>query len=144
MDIQALLIHLQDQLPDLLAVYLFGSHAQGTAGPDSDVDMAVLVSGEIDPMRLWQIAGDMADIANVPVDLIDLRATTTVMQYQIVTRGQRLWARDVQAGLYESFILSEKTALDTARAGLLKDIQKGGTIYGGTFLLRKDVADSTN
>ncbi|MGN8274570.1 type VII toxin-antitoxin system MntA family adenylyltransferase antitoxin [Pseudomonas sp. SMV71] len=130
MDIQALLIHLQDQLPDLLAVYLFGSHAQGTAGPDSDVDMAVLVSGEIDPMRLWQIAGDMADIANVPVDLIDLRATTTVMQYQIVTRGQRLWARDVQAGLYESFILSEKTAFDAARAGLLKDIQEKGSVYG--------------
>lgn len=130
MDIQALLTHLQDQLPDLLAVYLFGSHAQGTAGPDSDVDMAVLVPGEIDPMLLWQIAGDMADIAKVPVDLIDLRAATTVMQYQIVTRGQRLWARDVQAGLYESFILSEKTAFDAARAGLLKDIQEKGTVYG--------------
>lgn len=130
MDIQALLTHLQDQFPDLLAVYLFGSHAQGTAGPDSDVDMAVLVSGKIDPMQLWQIAGDMADIAKVPVDLIDLRAATTVMQYQIVTRGQRLWARDVQAGLYESFILSEKTAFDAARAGLLKDIQEKGTVYG--------------
>lgn len=130
MDIQALLTHLQDHLPDLLAVYLFGSHAQGTAGPDSDVDMAVLVPGEIDPMLLWQIAGDMADIAKVPVDLIDLRAATTVMQYQIVTRGQRLWARDVQAGLYESFILSEKTAFDAARAGLLKDIQEKGTVYG--------------
>jgi len=130
MDIQALLTHLQDQLPDLLAVYLFGSHAQGTAGSDSDVDIAVLVSGEIDPVLLWQIAGDMADIAKVPVDLIDLRAATTVMQYQIVTRGQRLWARDVQAGLYESFILSEKTAFDAARAGLLKDIQEKGTVYG--------------
>lgn len=130
MDIQALLTHLQDQFPDLLAVYLFGSHAQGTAGPDSDVDMAVLMSGKIDPMQLWQIAGDMADIAKVPVDLIDLRAATTVMQYQIVTRGQRLWARDVQAGLYESFILSEKTAFDAARAGLLKDIQEKGTVYG--------------
>lgn len=130
MDIQALLTHLQDRFPDLLAVYLFGSHAQGTAGPDSDVDMAVLVPGEIDPMQLWQIAGDMADIAKVPVDLIDLRAATTVMQYQIVTRGQRLWAKDVQPGLYESFILSEKTAFDAARAGLLKDIQEKGTVYG--------------
>ena len=37
MNIQALLTHLQNHLPDLLAVYLFGSHAQGTAGPDSDV-----------------------------------------------------------------------------------------------------------
>jgi len=117
-------------LTDLLAVYLFGSHAQGTAGPDSDVDMAVLLPGQVDLVLLWQLSGDLADIAGAPVDLIDLRAATTVMQYQIVIRGQRLWAKDVQAGLFESFILSEKTALDTARAGLLKDIQEEGTVYG--------------
>ncbi|MBD0703602.1 MULTISPECIES: type VII toxin-antitoxin system MntA family adenylyltransferase antitoxin [unclassified Pseudomonas] len=130
MNIQALLTHLQNHLPGLLAVYLFGSHAQGTAGPDSDVDIAVLLSGEVDPVSLWQLSGDLADIAGSPVDLIDLRGATTVMQYQIVTRGQRLWARDVQAGLFECFILSEKTALDEARAGLLKDIQEEGSVYG--------------
>ncbi len=32
MNTQALLTHLQHHLPGLLAVYLFGSHAQGTAG----------------------------------------------------------------------------------------------------------------
>ncbi|NUT87479.1 nucleotidyltransferase domain-containing protein [Pseudomonas corrugata] len=130
MNIQALLTYLQNHLPDLLAVYLFGSHAQGTSGPDSDVDIAVLVPGHVDPMFLWQLSGDLADIAGSPVDLIDLRAATTVMQYQIVTRGQRLWAKDVQAGLFESFILSEKTDFDTARAALLKDIQEEGTVYG--------------
>ncbi|SFB22199.1 Predicted nucleotidyltransferase [Pseudomonas sp. NFIX10] len=130
MNTQALLTHLQNHLPDLLAVYLFGSHAQGTAGPDSDVDMAVLLSGQVDPALLWHLSGDLADIAGSPVDLIDLRAATTVMQYQIVTRGQRFWARDVQARLYECFILSEKTALDEARAGLLNDIQDEGSVYG--------------
>jgi predicted nucleotidyltransferase len=130
MNTQALLIHLQNHLPDLLAVYLFGSHAQGTAGPDSDVDLAVLLPGEGDPVSLWQLSGELADIAGTPVDLIDLRATTTVMQYQIVTRGRRLWAKDVQAGLFECFVLSEKTALDEARAGLLKDIQQEGSVYG--------------
>ena len=130
MNTQALLTHLQNHLPDLLAVYLFGSHAQGTAWPESDVDVAVLLSGQLDPVLLWQLSGDLADIVGVAVDLIDLRAATTVMQYQIVTRGRRLWAKDVQAGLFESFILSEKTALDTARAGLLKDIQEEGIVYG--------------
>ena len=130
MNIQALLTHLQNHLPDLLAVYLFGSHAQGTAGPDSDVDMAVLVPGQVDPVVLWQLSGGLADIVGREVDLVDLRAATTVMQYQVVTRGRRLWAKDVRAGLFESFILSEKTALDAARAGLLKDIQVEGTVYG--------------
>ncbi|WP_434608969.1 nucleotidyltransferase domain-containing protein [Pseudomonas sp. D2-30] len=130
MNAHALLTHLQNHLPDLLAVYLFGSHAQETAGPDSDVDLAVLLSGKVDPVSLWQLSGDLADIAGSPVDLIDLRAASTVMQHQIVTRGRRLWAKDVQAGLFECFILSEKTALDEARARLLKDIQEEGRVYG--------------
>jgi hypothetical protein len=36
----------------------------------------------------------------------------------------------VQAGIFEALILSEKTALDTARAGLLDDIAKEGVIHG--------------
>ncbi|WP_148050227.1 nucleotidyltransferase family protein, partial [Pseudomonas frederiksbergensis] len=63
MNTQALLTHLQNQLSGLLAVYLFGSHAQGTAGPGSDVDIAVLWTGQVDPVLLWQLSGDLADIA---------------------------------------------------------------------------------
>ncbi len=122
---------LQARLPDLLAVYGFGSRVQGTAGPDSDLDMAVLVAGYVDVTQLWQLAGELADIAGCAVDLLDLRAASTVMQYQVVTQGERWWARDAQAAMFESAILSEKTALDTARAGLLADIRERGTVYGG-------------
>jgi len=52
------------------------------------------------------------------------------MQHQIITGGQRWWAKDAQAALFEAAMLSEKTELDTARAGLLEDIQKDGKIYG--------------
>ena len=104
---------------------------QGTAGPESDLDLAVLVEGYADPLLLWQLSGDLADVAGCDVDLLDLRAASTVMQYQIITTGQRWWARDAQAALFESAILSEKTALDMARAGLLADIQERGSVYGG-------------
>ena len=122
---------LQARLPGLLAVYGFGSRVQGTEGPDSDLDMAVLVAGYADVTLLWQLAGELADIAGCAVDLLDLRAAATVMQYQVVTPGERWWAQDAQAAMFESAILSEKTALDTARAGLLADIRERGTVYGG-------------
>ena len=76
------------------------------------------------------LAGDLADVTDYPVDLLDLRAASTVMQYQVITIGQRWWALDAQAALFEAAILSEKTELDTARAGLLSDIQKRGKVYG--------------
>ena len=53
------------------------------------------------------------------------------MQYQIITTGECWWQLDVQAGIYEAFILSEKTALDTARAELIiSGYSKNGSIYG--------------
>jgi len=121
---------LQARVPGLLAVYAFGSRITGTAGPDSDWDLAVLVAGYADPMGLFELAGDLADVTGCAVDLLDLRAASTVMQYQILTTGQRWWAKDVQAGLFEAAVLSEKTELDAARAGLLADIQRRGTVYG--------------
>lgn len=127
---QGLVRMLQSRVPHLLAVYAFGSRIQGTAGPQSDLDLAVLVAGYVDPVALWELSGELADVAGCPVDLLDLRAAATVMQYQIITTGQRWWASDSQAALYEAAVLSEKTALDTARAGLLDDIQKRGRIYG--------------
>ncbi|MEC5214369.1 putative nucleotidyltransferase [Polaromonas sp. CG_9.5] len=126
----AILELLHHRVPGLLAIYIFGSRSQGTAGPDSDLDLAVLVAGYADPLALWALSGDLADLAGCPVDLLDLRAASTVMQHQIITTGQRWWAKDAQAALYEAAILSEKTALDTARAGLLGDIEKRGTVYG--------------
>jgi len=121
---------LQTEIPHLLAIYAFGSRVHGSARPDSDLDLAVLVAGYAEPLALWTLANDMAEIAGCPVDLLDLRAASTVMQYQIIITGERWWARDAQAALFEAAVLSEKTALDTARAGLLADIQKEGTIYG--------------
>jgi predicted nucleotidyltransferase len=121
---------LQARLPGLLAIYAFGSRITGTAGSDSDLDMAVLVAGYAEPLALFDLGGELADVAGCSVDLLDLRAASTVMQYQIITTGQRWWARDAQAALFEAAVLSEKTALDTARAGLLADIQQRGTVYG--------------
>lgn len=126
----AIIQNLQANLPNLLGIYAFGSRIHGTAQTDSDLDLAVLVAGYAEPLVLWSLASDLADVADCPVDLLDLRAASTVMQYQIITTGQRWWAKDAQAALFEAAVLSEKTALDAARAGLLADIQQRGSVYG--------------
>lgn len=130
MNRDALVQGLLARVPNLLAIYAFGSRVLGTAGPDSDLDLAVLVAGYAEPLVLFDLAGELADTAGCEVDLLDLRAASTVMQYQIITTGQRWWARDAQAALFEAAVLSEKTELDTARADLLRDIQQRGRVYG--------------
>lgn len=124
-----LLMSIRKKFPNAMAVYAFGSRIQGNHGPESDLDLAVLVGGYADPVELWDIAHQLAEIAHCDVDLLDLRAASTVMQYQVISSGRRLWAADVQAGLFECYVLSEKTALDTARAPLMRDIATTGKIY---------------
>ena len=116
--------------PNALAVYAFGSRMQGTAGPDSDLDLAVLVAGYADPLLLWQVASELADVVKCDVDLLDLRAASTVMQYQVLKTGERLWGLPLEAGLFECYIMSEKMWLDEKRAGILADIAREGRVYG--------------
>lgn len=120
---------IRERFPQTLAVYAFGSQVSGTADAASDLDLAILVGGYAEPLALWDLSSRLADIVTCPVDLLDLRASSTVMQYQVIATGQRLWAADVQAGLFECYVLSEKTALDAARAPLLADIRSTGEIY---------------
>lgn len=130
MNQQIILKRVQDRLPDLLALYAFGSRIQGQANAESDLDLAVLVAGYADPLLLFDLAGELIDVAGCAVDLLDLRAASTVMQYQIITTGVRWWQKDSQAALFEAAILSEKTALDEARYALIDDIQHRGSVYG--------------
>ena len=127
---EAVLQHVQAKVPGLLALYAFGSRVQGTATANSDLDLAVLVQGYADPVTLFDVAQSLSEVAGCEVDLLDLRAASTVMQYQIITSGLRWWQQDSTAALYEAAILSEKVELDTARAGLLRDIQQSGRVYG--------------
>ena len=71
------------QIPELLAVHAFGSRVQGTQHADSDLDLAILVAGKADPVLLWDMAQHMACELGCDVYLLDLRAASTVMQYQL-------------------------------------------------------------
>jgi len=85
-----LVARLRARLPHALAIYAFGSQVNGHATSSSDLDLAVLVAGCADPLVLWELAGELADLAACPVDLRDLRAATTVLQYQVITTGERM------------------------------------------------------
>jgi predicted nucleotidyltransferase len=117
-------------LPDAQAVTLFGSRATGAETPESDLDLAVLLPRRADPVQLWEAGEAIARRLDVDVDLIDLRAASTVMQFQVVTTGRRLFARGEEAERYELFILGEMMDLNEARAPLLADIQREGRVHG--------------
>jgi uncharacterized protein len=120
---------LQTALPSLLTIYAFGSRVSRTNQTDSDLDLAVLVEGYSTPIELFNLATRIGELVGLDVDLVDFRLASTVFQYQILSLGERWWVRNTQVDLYEAAVLSEKTNLDEARAGLLVDIAQSGKIY---------------
>lgn len=128
-DLAPVLARLREAWPELLAAYAFGSRVSGTARHDSDLDLAVLLPGRADPIRLFELSGPLADVVGCPVDLLDLRSASTVMQWQVVHTGQRLWAQPLEADLFECLVRSEKLALDEARAPLIDDILRRGRVH---------------
>ena len=39
--------------PQALGIWLFGSFASGHANAQSDIDLAVLLPGKVEPLALW-------------------------------------------------------------------------------------------
>lgn len=76
----------QAELPALLAAYLFGSYVRQREGPASDIDIAVLEAGKVDPVGLWEIAEAIAARIDTDIDPLDRRAAFTVIQYQIIMK----------------------------------------------------------
>lgn len=59
---------------------VFGSHAEGRAGPSSDVDVAVWSH---DPLDEWSLRGALPD----SVDLVDLRTAPDVLAGRVALTG---------------------------------------------------------
>jgi predicted nucleotidyltransferase len=126
-----ILAAVQEALPGVRRVYLFGSRAVGEEWPDSDLDLAVVLDGPADPVSLWMAGEDIASRLDVDVDLIDLLTADTVLKHQIVTTGRRLFAADpMDAERYEIFILKDMMDLNEIRAPLIADIKRRGSVYG--------------
>lgn len=65
---------LTEHIPDLIAIYQFGSQVHGTARPDSDIDLAVLALTRTPAERLFHLAQELAIQLGRNVDLLDLRS----------------------------------------------------------------------
>lgn len=121
---------LRDAVPELLAVYQFGSTVGGTEHTESDLDLAFLASSPLPNLDRWTLQEDLAAELRRDIDLIDLRAASTVMQAQVVDRGTVLFEADRTARQqFEMNVCSAYALLNEERAGILEDVQARGRVY---------------
>ncbi len=113
----------------VLLAYLFGSQAEGTAGPQSDYDIALLVR---QPSLALQasLAHEIGIILGTDrVDVVFLNRAPVELAYAVIAQGQLLYQRSVAERVeFEAKVLSLYAdylpILRRQREEILKDVGK--------------------
>jgi len=91
--------------PQVLAAYLFGSLADGTAHASSDVDVGVLFSVKVPLKELIRIEARLDDSIEQTVDLVDVKRAGPFVALEII-RGDRFFCRDeIAADEFDLYVL---------------------------------------
>jgi predicted nucleotidyltransferase len=116
--------------PAVAAAYLFGSVARGEAGPESDVDLGlVLRDRRTTALDCYRMLGDLASRLEVvtggrPVDLVILDAQGPLFRHRVLEEGRRVYEADADRrvdfesethSLYLDFLPTWRIATSEAR-----------------------------
>lgn len=119
------------RLPDVIAVYLFGSASTDKMTSSSDLDIAVLVNRHLDTDIAYELKTDLASNFKRDVDLVDMLLADSVTSAQVILTGELLFVGDAKAcAVFETSALAKFLQLNEERRGILEDIEKRGSVYG--------------
>lgn len=119
-------------IPEVVAIYPFGSRAEGNSRQNSDFDLAILLprDRQIDHKELFDLKQDITLSIDQDVDLISLNDATLVMQYLISSDGVLLFGQHAGEILrFESLVLSMYQRFNEERKKILQEIHSSGKVY---------------
>ena len=119
------------ELPDVQAIYRYGSAGSIYERQDSDIDIAILAGHIVPFQEITKLTATLMDLTGRDIDLHDLQKLPVTLRVQIVLQGKRIYCMDrVAAETYDSHTLSDYVRLNEERRLILKDIQQREQIYG--------------
>ncbi len=82
-------------VPNINAAFVYGSIAAGNEQSHSDIDIALLLTGErLDFKGRSHIIHDLMQLLDRDIDLVSLKEVSSVLQVQILKKGKLLFCKD--------------------------------------------------
>ncbi|WP_366922643.1 nucleotidyltransferase domain-containing protein [Metallumcola ferriviriculae] len=129
---------------DIIAAYLFGSHAVGVARDDSDIDIGVLLGKFPDSPTDYRIekAMELEKILGKQVDFVIINQAPFILQFQIFKEGKIIYEKDAdKRATYQMHFLSRyydfKRFYDFHSRYLINEIKERGLGVGYSSNRRK-------
>ena len=130
-DPKSIVSHLIKAIPGLQEVYLYGSFLSASFSNESDLDIAVKAELKLDNQKRWRIQEDLAGIFGRDVDLLDLDRASLVMQFEVISTGERIYCADENTlAHYETLLYSRYLDFNRIRKPIVEEIIKRGSVYG--------------
>lgn len=85
------------QYKEVTFAYLFGSYVRGTLRSDSDIDIAIYLSEEMDIDSYLGLKMDLTEACKREVDLVILNKATPLLKFQVYKENRSLFTRDKSA-----------------------------------------------
>ncbi|WP_220721503.1 type VII toxin-antitoxin system MntA family adenylyltransferase antitoxin [Agarivorans litoreus] len=79
-----------------------------------------MVTQKLDPIQRFDLQEELAIKLGKDVDLIDLLSASTVLQHQIIYKGQLLWGEKPEKTRFEMQVMAMYQKLNQERADILK------------------------
>jgi len=121
-------------LPEIQAIYLFGSWGTSQQSEHSDLDLALLLP-QLRAKALGNLYGSalykaLESLFKIDIDLINLREANTVLQKEIIADGRCVYNADAYAAdEFEMLTMSYYQKLNDERAAVLHSFYKTKRAY---------------
>ena len=121
------------EIPELQALYLFGSQNDGTANTKSDVDIAYLSENVLSSVERWELSNKLASLLSLDVDLIELSKTNTIFRYQILSTAERIYGEGYEVESFETLAYSFYLRFQEERKPIVDAIMENRSVFGKTY-----------
>lgn len=93
--------HLEKLVPEIIArfpsitvMYLFGSHASGKSGPESDVDIAVFTDEKETPTMDLELGVFLQQKLHQPVEVVIMQKVSPILQHEVLGKKIRIFEKN--------------------------------------------------
>jgi predicted nucleotidyltransferase len=107
-------------------IYIFGSYAKGSNNSKSDLDIAILLNNNYNPLDKLSLIGDLTSIfKRDDIDLVLLNSANSVLKHQVIKYGKLVFMENEDIKVdFEVKVLKEYMDMEPFRKTQMKYINE--------------------
>lgn len=129
-DFQKAVEIIRNRFQDVQFIYVFGSFANESIHPGSDIDLAFFSPVPSEDFYVWETEQAIASIYNKDVDLVDISKAGDVLKMEIISKGEILYCiSENERGFFESRIVEDYMDYKEWIRPIEEEIVKSGSVF---------------